>query len=53
MPEFLNEEMEDLINSMYKPDGKERIFPLSKRYFQHEMEREVKCQEYRKSDCMI
>lgn len=39
MPEFLNEEMEDLINSMYEPDGKERIFPLSKRYFQHEMER--------------
>lgn len=39
MPEFLNEEMEELINSMYEPDGKERIFPLSKRYFQHEMER--------------
>ena len=35
----LNEEMEDMINSMYEPDGKERIFPLSKRYFQHEMER--------------
>ena len=31
--------MEDMINSMYEPDGKERIFPLSKRYFQHEMER--------------
>lgn len=39
MPEFLNEEMEDMINSMYEADGKERIFPLSKRYFQHEMER--------------
>ena len=39
MPEFLNEEMEDMINSLYEADGKERIFPLSKRYFQHEMER--------------
>ena len=39
MPEFFNEEMEDMINSMYEADGKERIFPLSKRYFQHEMER--------------
>lgn len=30
---------EDMIKSMYEPDGKERIFPLSKRYFQHEMEK--------------
>ena len=39
MPDFLSEEIEEMIESMYEIDGDDRLIPLSKRYFQHEMDR--------------
>ena len=39
MPDFLSEEIEEMIEGMYEIDEDDRIFPLSKRYFQHEMDR--------------
>ena len=42
MPDFLVDEMEDYFASLYKYDEDERIFPISKSYLHHEMDRGVK-----------
>lgn len=39
LPEFLNEEMKDFLEMQYKLKKDERIFPLSKSYLHHEMDR--------------
>ena len=39
MPEFLAEELEDYINSLYGIEDDTRIFPVTKSYLHHEMRR--------------
>lgn len=39
MPEFLAEELKDYIESLYGVDEDDRIFPISKSYLHHEMDR--------------
>ena len=39
MPKFLCEEMQDYIKMFYSTDENERIFPVSKSYMHHEMDR--------------
>lgn len=42
MPEFLCEEMQDYLKMFYSAETDERIFPISKHYLKHEMERGCK-----------
>jgi len=42
MPEFLCEEVEEHINSLYKCDDGDRIFPVTKSYLHKEMNRGCK-----------
>ena len=42
MPDFLCAEMQDYMKMLYKPGGKDRIFPITKSYLYHEMERGTK-----------
>ena len=42
MPDFLAEEMKDYIKSLYGISNDERIFPISKNYLHHEMDRGCK-----------
>lgn len=42
MPSFLNEEMQDYINSVYDVKSDMRIFPITKSYMHHEMNRGCK-----------
>ena len=42
MPEFLCEEMQDYLKMFYSAGTDERIFPISKHYLKHEMERGCK-----------
>jgi hypothetical protein len=39
MPDFLCDEMQDYIKSLYKVQKNDRIFPITKSYLQHEMSR--------------
>ena len=39
MPVFLTEELKDYIESLYGVDEDDRIFPISKSYLHHEMDR--------------
>ena len=39
MPDFLCDEMQDYIKSLYKVQKNDRIFPITKSYLQHEMKR--------------
>lgn len=39
MPDFLCDEMQDYIKSLYKVQKNDRIFPITKSYLQHEMRR--------------
>ncbi len=42
MPEFLGDEMRDYIQSLYGVKKQDRIFPITKSYLYHEMERGAK-----------
>lgn len=42
MPEFLGDEMQDYIQSLYGVKKQDRIFPITKSYLYHEMERGTK-----------
>ncbi len=42
MPEFLSDEMRDYIQSLYGVKKQDRIFPITKSYLYHEMERGAK-----------
>lgn len=39
MPKFLCDEMQEYINMFYEPNENDRIFPVSKSYLYHEMDR--------------
>ncbi len=39
MPEFLCDEMQDYLKSLYKVQKNDRIFPITKSYLHHEMDR--------------
>lgn len=39
MPKFLCDEMQEYINMFYEPNENDRIFPISKSYLHHEMDR--------------
>ena len=39
LPQFLCDEMEDYFESIYKLDPKSRLFPVTKAYLHHEMDR--------------
>ena len=39
MPNFLCEEMQEYISMFYAPKDNDRIFPISKSYLHHEMDR--------------
>ena len=42
LPDFLCEEVEDLLGMLYKPDKDTRIFNITKSYLHHEMDRGTK-----------
>lgn len=42
MPEFLCEELKNYMNGLYKLKPEDRLFPVTKRYVEHEMERGCK-----------
>ncbi len=42
MPQFLCEEMQDYLKMFYSAEDTDRIFPISKHYLKHEMERGCK-----------
>lgn len=42
LPQFLCEEMQDYIDSLYKVDNSSRIFAITKSYLHHEMDRGAK-----------
>ena len=42
MPEFLGDEMQDYLHSLYGVKKQDRIFPITKSYLYHEMERGAK-----------
>lgn len=42
LPEFLCEELQDYIDSLYKIDGKTRLFQITKSFLHHEMDRGAK-----------
>ena len=39
MPDFLNDEMQDYLKQLYGAESDTRIFPVTKHYLKHEMER--------------
>lgn len=42
MPHFLTEELENFLNTLYKINGNQRIFTITKSYMHHEMDRGCK-----------
>ena len=42
MPEFLCDEMQDYLKSLYKVQKNDRIFPVTMNYLHHEMDRGAK-----------
>ena len=42
MPQFLCDEMQEYLKMFYSPNNSDRIFPISKSYLHHEMDRGVK-----------
>lgn len=39
MPQFLCDEMQEYLKMFYSPNNSDRIFPISKSYLHHEMDR--------------
>jgi integrase len=48
IPDFLTDEMKDFIKMYYSLTPKDRLFPVTKRYLQHEMERGCKASGVKK-----
>lgn len=42
MPDFLSEEIQDYLNQLYGAEPNSRIFPITKHYLKHEMQRGCK-----------
>lgn len=53
MPQFLCDEMQDCLKLYYSLKPDDRIFPVTKYYLNHEMERDAKHAVSRKSVFMI
>ena len=61
LPEFLCREMEDYFASLYKVDGKSRLFPVTKYYMHHELDRgcrkagvkRIRIHDLRHSSCAL
>ena len=61
LPNFLCEEMEDYFSSLYKVDKKARVFPVTKSYMNHEMDRgcklsgvkKIRVHDLRHSSCAL
>ena len=39
VPDFLLNDLKDYVDSMYKPEPKDRLFPVTKHFFENEMKR--------------
>lgn len=48
IPDFLSQELADYMNSQFMPQMKDRIFPYTKSYLSHEMERGCKATDVKK-----
>ena len=61
LPRFLCDEMQDYFDSLYGLDDKSRVFPVSKHYLHHEMERgtrksgvkKIRIHDLRHSSCAL
>ena len=61
LPEFLCREMEDYFASLYKLDGESRLFPVTKYYMHHELDRgcretgvkRIRIHDLRHSSCAL
>ncbi len=61
IPDFLCEEMQDYFDSLYKLDDNTRIFPITKSYLHHEMNRgskeagvkRIRIHDLRHSSCAL
>ena len=61
LPQFLCDEMQDYFDSIYKLDNESRIFPISKHYLHHEMDRgsqaagvkRIRIHDLRHSSCAL
>ena len=61
LPQFLCDEMQDYFDSIYKIDPKSRLFPISKHYLHHEMDRgsqaagvkRIRIHDLRHSSCAL
>lgn len=42
LPRFLEEDLQDYIGSLYKAEKTDRLFPITKYYLEHEMQRGIK-----------
>ena len=42
IPQFLAVDLQDFVNSMYGGQGEDRLFPITKYYLEHEMQRGIK-----------
>lgn len=42
IPQFLAVDLQDYVNSMYGMQGEDRLFPITKYYLEHEMQRGIK-----------
>ena len=42
IPQFLVVDLQDYVNSMYGVQGEDRLFPITKYYLEHEMQRGIK-----------
>lgn len=42
IPQFLAVDLQDYVNSMYGVQGEDRLFPITKYYLEHEMQRGIK-----------
>ena len=48
MPDFLSQEIKEYLTLLYKYDSTDRIFPISKSYMHHEMDRGSKEQNIKR-----
>jgi integrase len=61
LPQFLCDEMQDYFDSIYKIDPKSRLFPISKHFLHHEMDRgsqaagvkRIRIHDLRHSSCAL
>lgn len=42
IPQFLVIDLQDYISGIYQPESKDRLFPITKYYLEHEMQRDIR-----------